>query len=205
MLNYHTFASAGRPGRREPHSPTAPSSATSRRNSQSIELEVIYGFDAKIPGTLEAKQGEIVRQISAINGWLLVRAAGGRQGYIPGAYCAPCKSELADASSHSAAGATGLSVMSISSGIGPSMEGLRDLNSERQDTPDSDVRALGTATAVFDFLAELPAEVSMLRGDKLIVLKDDDPDWLLVVTDEGFQGMVPKSYVFRQDTTVEGK
>lgn len=206
VLSYHTFASAGRPKRqaRKSEEISSPiySVPASRRSSKHIELKVVFGFDAKIRGALQAKRGDIVRQINAINGWLLVQALDGREGYIPATYCVPCKQRVDDPSA-----AVGLSVASVSSGIGPSIgqsedEGLKDVDNERHDRVKT--KGLGTAIAVFDFLAEQPEEVSMLRGDRMIVLKDDNPDWLRVLSDEGIEGMVPKSYVYRQDR-IEGK
>ena len=205
MLSYHTFPSLGRQENvASPEESSAPLSAcsSSRRDSESLYLEVSFEFDSKISGTLQAKRGDVVCQINAINGWLLVRAEDGREGYIPAGYCSPYVSEQAEESSPSATAAGGLSVMSISSGIGPSIgnsqsreDGLRDSDSARQDTPD--IQNLGTAIAVFDFLAERTTEVSMLRGDRMTVVSDGDPDWLRVLTEEGLEGLVPKSYVFR--------
>jgi hypothetical protein len=176
------------------------------KDSSNLYLEVNFEFESNISGTLQAKPGDIVCQINAINGWLLVRANDGSEGYIPATYCSPYVSEEAEGSSPSATAAAGLSVMSISSGIGPSIgtsqsreDGLRD---SRQHTPE--FQHLGTAIAVFDFLAEQMTEVSMLRGDRLTVVGDGDPDWLRVVTDDGQEGLVPKSYVFRPAST-EGK
>ena len=92
----------------------------------------------------------------------------------------------------------------ISSGIGPSQYGEEssketspiDLNQSTKSEQDINKQVLGVATAVFDFLAERPDEVSVLRGDKVRVLNEDDPDWLWIQTEHEIRGYIPRSYVY---------
>ena len=49
-------------------------------------------------------------------------------------------------------------------------------------------------TVMFDFMSHSKNEVTVWRYDNVMLLNDDDPDWIFVVCRDGRQGFIPRTY-----------
>eukprot|EP00118_Oscarella_pearsei_P004114 m.17097 g.17097 ORF g.17097 m.17097 type:complete len:373 (+) comp27319_c0_seq2:619-1737(+) len=174
-------------------------------------ITVQFDFNVSTEGTVAVGKGSKVIQLHAVNGWLYVRTSDGKEGYIPASYCSRSTSSSSSVRERRLEGDNRPSpsrpvkprhlpkAASLSSGIGLSQNG----DSIKGASPPAESlrgntgkKALGVATAVFDFLAENCNEASMLRGDKVTVLSEDDPDWYWVRTEDKAEGFVPRTYVY---------
>ena len=73
---------------------------------------------------------------------------------------------------------------------------------ERQKTSGSFFRkGEGTKMSVlYDFIARDENDISVYKGENITVLNREDVDWWWVATPEGYEGFVPKSYLYCQSS-----
>eukprot|EP00118_Oscarella_pearsei_P013044 m.100669 g.100669 ORF g.100669 m.100669 type:complete len:508 (+) comp37094_c0_seq29:4761-6284(+) len=160
---------------------------TTTSESESVVTDVLLDF-APFSDTegreLAVKKGDIVRVLYRTGEWLYVSKKLGAEGYIPAGYCrayaAPAvvhqydegkKKELFLSQQQHTTGGVG--------------SGPKTKKFEKRDRVE----------ALYNFRAEERDDLSIAKGDRLVVTDEQDSDWLWVKNSAGEEGCVPVTYV----------
>lgn len=164
-----------------------------------IRVKVIQSYDPVDEEEIKVRKGHYVKILYQQNDWIYVVDSSGNEGFIPLCYCS-----TANVSTES---------KSSTSGYEDSFEDSEDGAGERTTfisyneplTRDSHntksmtyfpKRAYGPQlTVLYDYTARDENDLSVCRGEFVMLLNDQDADWVWVSTEDGEEGFVPRSFV----------
>jgi len=165
-----------------------------------IRVKVMKSYDPVDAEELKVRKGHYVKILYQQNDWAYVVDSSGSEGFIPLCYCSTTNVSTDSKSS--------------TSGYEDSFEDSEDGVGERtavavfsetitsHDSHNSQSmtyfpkRAYGPQlTVLYDYTAHDENDLSVCRGEFVMLLNDQDQDWLWVSTEDGEEGFVPRSFV----------
>ena len=164
-----------------------------------IRVKVMQSYDPVDKEELKVRKGHYVKILYQQNDWVYVVDSSGNEGFIPLCYCSTSNVSTDSKSS--------------TSGYEDSFDGSEDGAGERttlvvysepltRDKHNAKLityfpkRAYGPQmTVLYDYTAHDENDLSVCRGEFVMLLNDQDEDWLWVSTEDGEEGFVPKSFV----------
>ncbi|XP_078363110.1 SH3 domain-containing protein Dlish-like [Oculina patagonica] len=164
-----------------------------------IRVKVMQSYDPIDKEELKVRKGHYVKILYQQNDWVYVVDSSGNEGFIPLCYCSTTNVSTDSKSS--------------TSGYEDSFEDSEDGVGERttliayneplpRDSHNSKSmtyfpkRAYGPQLAVlYDYTAHDENDLSVCRGEFVMLLNDQDEDWIWVSTEDGEEGFVPRSFV----------
>lgn len=162
-----------------------------------IRVKVIQTYEPVQKEELKVRKGHYVKILYQQNDWVYVVDSSGNEGFIPYCYCS-----TTNVSTNSKSSTSGYEDSFEESEDGA---GERTIYSEPQiprDKHDSNLmtyfpkRAYGPQLMViYDYTAHDENDVSVCRGELVMLLNDQDEDWVWVLTEDGEEGFVPRAFV----------
>lgn len=171
--------------------------AASLAKPANIRVKVVQSYEPIDKEELKVRKGHCVKILYQQNDWVYVVNSSGSEGFIPFCYCSTTNVSTDSKSS--------------TSGYEDSFEDSEDGAGERttysepqfiRDKLNSNLmtyfpkRAYGPQlTVLYDYTASDENDVSVCRGELVMLLNDQDEDWVWVSTEEGEEGFVPRTFV----------
>ena len=164
-----------------------------------VRVKVVQSYDPVDKEELKVRKGHYVKILYQQNDWVYVVDSSGSEGFIPMCYCSTTNVSTDSKSS--------------TSGYEDSFEDSEDGVVERttviayneplaKDGHSSKTmtyfpkRAYGPQLIVlYDYTAHDENDLSVCRGEFVMLLNDQDEDWIWVSTEDGEEGFVPRSFV----------
>ncbi|XP_022780555.1 SH3 domain-containing protein Dlish-like isoform X2 [Stylophora pistillata] len=165
-----------------------------------IRVKITQSYEPVDKEELKVRKGQYVKIIYQENDWVYAVDSFGNEGFIPLFYCSTRNVSTDSKSS--------------TSGYEDSFEDSEDgvterttvvdfnepLNGASQSSNNSMTyfpkRAYGPQlTVLYDYTAHYENDLSVCRGEFVMLLNDQDEDWFWVSTDDGEEGFVPRSFV----------
>lgn len=164
-----------------------------------VRVKIKQSYEPIDREELKVRKGQHVKILYQQNDWLYVVDSSGSEGFIPYHYC---------------------STNSVSTDSKSSTSGYEDSFEESEDGPtcvertsttepqfakdkhDTNAvsyfpkRAYGPQLIVlYDYRAQEENDVSVCRGELVMLLNDQDKDWLWISTEDGEEGFVPRTFL----------
>lgn len=165
-----------------------------------IRVKVTKSYDPVDKEELKVRKGHYVKILYQQNDWVYVIDSSGSEGFIPLCYCSTTNVSTDSKSSTSG----------YEDSFEDSEDGVADrtavaVYNESLTSCDSHnsksmtyfpKRAYGPQlTVLYDYTAHDENDLSVCRGEFVMLLNDQDQDWLWVSTEDGEEGFVPRSFV----------
>ena len=185
-----------------------------------IRVKILHDFEPSDNEELQVREGQFVKIIYQKNDWLYVVDSLENEGFIPFSYCSTFNT-----STNSKSSTSGCDEDNYEDGIlEDSFERLTieklDIKSEKRrhsKSPSRTRNKLKTSpvtyfpkraygpqmTVLYDYEAGDENDVNVRRGDFVMLLNDQDPDWFWVMTGRGEEGFIPRAFVMAH--TCEGR
>jgi len=164
-----------------------------------IRAKIIHDFSSSDREELNVRKGCYVIILHQQNDWLYVKdSIAGKEGFVPHAYCSTFNVSTDSKSS--------------TSGYEESFEGSDEVEQEHHKhrfkniTPTTyfPKRPYGPKmTVLYNYKAKFENDVRVMRGETVMLLNDQDPEWLWIATEDGEEGFIPRNFVISH--TCEGK
>lgn len=172
--------------------------AASLGKPANIRVKVTQSYEPVDKDELKVRKGQYVKILYQQNDWVYVVDSSGNEGFIPLCYCSTRNVSTDSKSS--------------TSGYEDSFEDSEDGVTERttvvfnepliRESHNSNTmtyfpkRAYGPQlTVLYDYTAHDENDLSVCRGEFVMLLNDQDEDWIWVSTEDGEEGFVPRSFV----------
>lgn len=162
-----------------------------------IRVKVIQSYDPIDQEELKVRRGHYVKILFQQNDWVYVVDSSGNEGFIPFCYCS-----TTNVSTDSKSSTSGYEDSFEDSEDGA---GERTIYSEPQFTRDKHKSNLMTyfpkraygpqLTVLYDYTAYYENDISVSRGEFVMLLNEQDKDWVWVSTEDGEEGFVPRTFV----------
>lgn len=183
-----------------------------------IWVKIIHDFESSDCEELRVQKGQFVKIIYQQNDWLYVVDSLENEGFVPFSYCSTFNTTSKSVTTGSE------DCYESSDNLNDSFERLtieklnlkkhkesysKSRTRTRNKQKSSPVtyfpkRAYGPRmTVLFDYEAADENDVCVRRGDFVMLLNDQDPDWYWVMTESGEEGFIPRAFVMIH--TCEGK
>lgn len=162
-----------------------------------IRVKILQSYEPVDKEELKVRKGNYVKVLYQQNDWVYVVDSSGKEGFIPYCYCSTTNTSTDSKSS--------------TSGYEDSFEdsedgaGERPIFCEPQFTTNKHNSKLMTyfpkraygpqLTVLYDYTAYYENDISVCRGELVMLLNDQDEDWIWVATEDGEEGFVPRSFV----------
>ena len=171
--------------------------ATSEKPAN-LRVKVTHNYDSVDKDELMVRKGQFVKVLYQKNDWIYVVDSLGNEGFIPYCYCSTANTSTGSKSSTSG----------YEDSIEDSDEGaerntctLANRICTKEKRTSSSItyfpkRAYGPQlTVLHDYKAQDENDVSVCRGEFVMLLNDQDEDWYWVVTEDGEEGFIPRTFV----------
>lgn len=174
--------------------------AASSSKPANIRAKIIQDFVSTDEEELNVQKDRYVIILYQQNDWLYVKDSTGKEGFIPYAYCSTFNVSRDSKSS--------------TSGYEESFEGSDEYEQDTRKhqhkrtkhttrTTYFPKRPYGpTMTVLYNYKAKFENDVRVMRGESVMLLNDQDPEWLWVATEDGEEGFIPRNFVISH--TCEG-
>lgn len=163
-----------------------------------VRVKIKQSYEPIDREELKVRKGQHVKILYQQNDWLYVVDSSGSEGFIPYYYCS-----TNSVSTDSKSSTSGYEDSFEESEDGTCVE--RTSTSEPQFAKDKHEtnavsyfpkRAYGPQLIVlYDYRAQEENDVSVCRGELVMLLNDQDKDWLWISTEDGEEGFVPRTFL----------
>jgi hypothetical protein len=169
---------------------TAQSSINTASAQPQAKAKALYNFAAPNPAQLSLKQGELLNILHRnVKDWVFVSNAESKTGLVPANYI----SELADTTPFAANSTSPASPTSpVATHAAAAAAAANSAASVVNTIPSTGGESY---VALYAFTAQVPAQLSLVKGESLTILKKDNPQWFLAKNASGVTGLVPNNYV----------
>lgn len=168
-----------------------------------IRAKITHDFASTDKEELNVKKGRYVIILYQQNDWLFVKNSTGKEGFVPFVYCSTFNLSTDSKSS--------------TSGYEESFEGSDDIEQENHRKHHHRTKNITTTpttyfpkrpygpkmTVLYNYKAKFENDVRVMRGESVMLLNDQDPEWLWIATEDGEEGFIPRNFVISH--TCEGK
>lgn len=171
-----------------------------------IRAKIVHDFTSSDREELNVSKGRYVVILFQQNDWLYVKDSTGKEGFVPCSYCSTFNVSTDSKSS--------------TSGYEESFEGSDDVEQElHKHHKHHKHRARNTITTpttyfpkrpygpkmtvLYNYKAKFENDVRVMRGETVMLLNDQDPEWLWIATEDGEEGFIPRNFVISH--TCEGR
>ena len=166
-----------------------------------IRVKVTQTYEPVDDEELKVRKGNCVKILYQQNDWVYVVDSSGNEGFIPFCYCSIANTS-ADSNSKSSTSGYEDSFEESDDGNGEKTMTHDELHFTRTEKPETNLvsyfpkRAYGPQlTVLFDYKAHDENDVSVSRGEFVVLLNDQDEDWVWISTEDGEEGFVPRTFV----------
>ncbi|XP_038049276.1 SH3 domain-containing protein Dlish-like [Patiria miniata] len=148
-------------------------------NDPASQMTVLYDFISCLKDELSVNKGQTVDILDVDRKWAYVASGSGR-GFVPLSCLGP--SSAPKRSDSSTIGKPHTEHEDSPSRTGTESVFVRDPN--------------GQYVVLYDFTAQDENDLSVVSGDCVMLLNEDDPDWTWVQKSDGAEGFVPRAYLY---------
>lgn len=150
------------------------------------KMIILHDFLPCVEDEVQVNRGQHVKALYRENDWIYVLAGEGKEGFIPFTYCVPIE-EYEKRKEHQRAGLQ--------------RQNFRTASIQNP-TQDCDPQSwtfvkhnFGEFIVKYRFDATDENDITVKRGEKVLVLNKDDPDWFWVAKKDGTEGFIPKDFL----------
>lgn len=154
------------------------------------KMFVLHDFIPCVEDETPVKRNEQVKALYQENDWIYVVKLDGREGFIPFTYCLS-EEEYDKRREKAKAASTNKKNTSFQNHSNVTLQDLTPSEFYKQN--------YGEFVVKFDFDAIDEDDISVRKGEIVIVLNRDDQDWLWVRKKSNREGFVPKDFVTKLD------
>ena len=199
--------------------------AASPAKPANIHVKLLQSYEAVDGEELSVRKGQRVKLLYRQNDWAYVVNSSGREGFVPYWFCSTPKYSSTDSKSSTSghedsfddenadyqsrrSRRTPNGVCRTPNGVPrnesrprlPNHTATGKAPRERTHKPSTMTyfpkRSYGPhLTVLYDYKAQQENDVSVVRGECVMLLNDQDPDWLWIVVEDGEEGFVPRAFL----------
>ncbi|EDO39651.1 predicted protein [Nematostella vectensis] len=170
-----------------------------------IRVKAAHDYSSEDPEELNLSKGQTVKILYQQHDWLYVVDLFGNEGFIPFSYCSDFNNSIDSKSSTS--GFTDSHEESDEIEKAAERRKIDRFSKHRNDKHKHNSkqktpvvyfpkRPYGPKlTVLFNYKARYENDVSVERGEYVMLLNDQDADWLWVATEDGEEGFIPRTFV----------
>lgn len=174
-----------------------------------IRVKITKSYEPTDKEELKVRKGYCVKILFQQGDWAYVVDSSGNEGFIPFSCCSIVNASI-DSNSKSSTSGYEDSFEESDDGAGEGTTIPDDPHFTRKEKTESNSvtyfpkRAYGPQLMVlFDYTAKDENDVSVCRGEIVMLLNDQDKEWVWISTEDGEEGFVPRTFVISH--VCEGK
>lgn len=166
-----------------------------------IRVKVTKSYEPTDKEELRVRKGHFVKILFQQGDWAYVVDSSSNEGFIPSSCCSIINASI-DSNSKSSTSGYEDSFEESDDGAGEGTTIPGDPHFPRKERTESNSvtyfpkRACGPQLMVlFDYAAKDENDVSVCRGEIVMLLNDQDQEWVWITTEDGEEGFVPRTFV----------
>lgn len=192
--------------------------AASATKPANIRVKVSHDFKSEDKEELTVRKGQYVSILYQKHDWVYVKDSSSLEGFIPYVYCSTVNVSTDSKSSTSGyeesfEESDDVEHVGVDRNI--NKRGKKSGKHQHHKSRTSGCRSTSRATyfpkrpygpqmtVLYDYKARYENDLRVLRGENVMLLNDQDPEWLWVATEDGEEGFIPRTFVISH--TCEGK
>lgn len=174
--------------------------AASLGKPANVRVKVTQSYEPVDKEELKVRKGQHVKILYQENDWVYAIDSLGNKGFIPLFYCST-RSVSTDSKSSTSGYEDSFEDSEDGVGERTTVVVFNDPLNRASHSPNNSMtyfpkRAYGPQlTVLYDYTAHYENDLSVCRGEVVMLLNDQDEDWFWVSTDDGEEGFVPRSFV----------
>ena len=163
------------------------------------KMVILHDFLPCVEDEVQVKRGQHVKALYRETDWIYVLAGGGKEGFIPFTYCVP----LEEYEKHREQQKAGFQRQNVrNSSLQNSTQTLTQTDDAQSWTFVKN--NFGEYIVRYRFDASDENDITAKRGEKVVVLNKDDPDWFWVAKKNGIEGFIPKDFLVSMEQVQNG-
>jgi hypothetical protein len=180
-----------------------------------MRAKIVHDFKSEDEEELDVRKGQYVKILYQKHDWVYVKDSSRHEGFIPYVYCSTVNVSTDSKSSTSGYEESFEESDEVEQGVdrkSNTRQGRKSADKHKHKSRTNDntrttyfpKRPYGPQmTVLYNYKARYENDLRVVRGERVMLLNDQDPEWLWVATEDGEEGFIPRTFVISH--TCEGK